>query len=57
VKEAAPTIGLQIQIINASTIGEIDAAFSAFARERPDVSRISQQRCDRQHNLAFLLGT
>jgi putative ABC transport system substrate-binding protein len=57
VKEAAPTIGLQIQIFNASTIGEIDAAFSAFARERPDVSRISQQRCDRQHNLAFLLGT
>jgi putative tryptophan/tyrosine transport system substrate-binding protein len=36
VKEAAPTIGLQIQIFNASTIGEIDAAFSAFARERPD---------------------
>jgi putative ABC transport system substrate-binding protein len=57
VKEAAPTIGLQIQIFNASTIGEIDAAFSAFAREPPDVSRISQQRCDRQHNLAFLLGT
>jgi putative ABC transport system substrate-binding protein len=36
VKEAAPTIGLQIQIFNASTIGEIDAVFSAFARERPD---------------------
>jgi putative ABC transport system substrate-binding protein len=36
VKEAAPTIGLQIQIFNASTIGEIDAAFATFARERPD---------------------
>ena len=36
VQEAAPTIGLQIQIINASTIGEIDAAFATFARERPD---------------------
>jgi putative tryptophan/tyrosine transport system substrate-binding protein len=36
VKEAAPTIGLQIQILNASTIGEIDAAFAAFSRERPD---------------------
>jgi putative ABC transport system substrate-binding protein len=35
-KEAAPAIGLQIQIRNASTIGEIDAAFAAFARERPD---------------------
>ena len=36
VQEAAPAIGLQIQILNASTIGEIDAAFATFARERPD---------------------
>jgi ABC-type uncharacterized transport system substrate-binding protein len=36
VQEAAPAIGLQIQIINATTIGEIDAAFASFARERPD---------------------
>jgi putative ABC transport system substrate-binding protein len=36
VKEAAPTIGLQIRILNATTIGEIDAAFAALARERPD---------------------
>jgi putative ABC transport system substrate-binding protein len=36
VQEAAPTLGLQIQILNASTIGEIDAAFATFARERPD---------------------
>jgi putative tryptophan/tyrosine transport system substrate-binding protein len=36
VHEAAPAIGLQIQIINATTIGEIDAAFASFARERPD---------------------
>ena len=36
VQEAAPTIGLQIQILNATTIGEIDAAFAALARERPD---------------------
>jgi putative ABC transport system substrate-binding protein len=36
VQEAAPTVGLQIQILNASTIGEIDAAFASFARERPD---------------------
>ncbi len=36
VQEAAPTIGLQIQILNATTIGEIDAAFSNLARERPD---------------------
>jgi putative tryptophan/tyrosine transport system substrate-binding protein len=36
VQEAAPTIGLQTQILNASTIGEIDAAFATLARERPD---------------------
>ncbi len=36
VQETAPAIGLQIQILNASTIGEIDAAFATLARERPD---------------------
>jgi putative ABC transport system substrate-binding protein len=35
-QEAAPIIGLQIQILNAMTIGEIDAAFDSLARERPD---------------------
>jgi putative ABC transport system substrate-binding protein len=37
VQQAAPAIGLQIQILNATTIGEIDAAFAALAREHPDV--------------------
>jgi putative ABC transport system substrate-binding protein len=36
VQEAAPTIGLQTWILNATTIGEIDAAFATLARERPD---------------------
>jgi putative tryptophan/tyrosine transport system substrate-binding protein len=36
VQEAAPAVGLQIQILNASTIGEIDAAFANLAHERPD---------------------
>jgi putative tryptophan/tyrosine transport system substrate-binding protein len=36
VQEAAPSIGLQIQVLNASTIGEIDAAFATLAREHPD---------------------
>jgi putative ABC transport system substrate-binding protein len=36
VREAAPTLGLQIQIFNATTIGEIDAAFASLGRERPD---------------------
>jgi putative tryptophan/tyrosine transport system substrate-binding protein len=35
-QEAAPTIGLEIQILNATTIGQIDAAFATLARERPD---------------------
>jgi putative ABC transport system substrate-binding protein len=36
VQEAAPTLGMQIQVLNATTIHEIDAAFAGFARERPD---------------------
>jgi putative ABC transport system substrate-binding protein len=36
VQEAAPVLGLQIQVLKASTIGEIDAAFATLARERPD---------------------
>jgi putative ABC transport system substrate-binding protein len=36
VQEAARVLGLQIQILNASTIREIDAAFATLARERPD---------------------
>jgi putative ABC transport system substrate-binding protein len=36
VREAAQAIGLQIQIVNATTISEIDAVFASFARERPD---------------------
>jgi putative ABC transport system substrate-binding protein len=36
VQEAAPAIGLQIQILSATTIGEIDAAFATLAHDRPD---------------------
>jgi len=36
VQEAAPAVGLQIEILNATTISEIDAAFATLARERPD---------------------
>jgi putative ABC transport system substrate-binding protein len=35
-QEAAARLGLQTRILNARTIGEIDAAFAALARERPD---------------------
>jgi len=33
---AARTIGLQIQLLNASSGSEIDAVFATFVRERPD---------------------
>jgi putative ABC transport system substrate-binding protein len=36
VQEAARTIGLQIQVLDASTSREIDAAFATLAHERPD---------------------
>jgi len=36
VQEAAPAFGMQIQIVKATTVGEIDAAFDEFARDRPD---------------------
>jgi putative ABC transport system substrate-binding protein len=41
VHEAAPAIGLQIQALNARTIGEIDAAFATLARERADALFVS----------------
>jgi putative tryptophan/tyrosine transport system substrate-binding protein len=36
VHEAARVIGLQIQVLNAGTSREIEAAFATLARERPD---------------------
>jgi putative tryptophan/tyrosine transport system substrate-binding protein len=36
VQKVARAIGLQIQVLNASTSSEIDAAFATLARERPD---------------------
>jgi putative tryptophan/tyrosine transport system substrate-binding protein len=36
VEPAARVMGLQIQVLNASTSREIDAAFAAMLRERPD---------------------
>jgi putative tryptophan/tyrosine transport system substrate-binding protein len=41
VQEAAPTMGLQIQILKASTSREIDAAFATIERERPDALFVS----------------
>ena len=36
VEAAARATGLQVQVFNASTGREIDAAFARFGRERPD---------------------
>ena len=36
VETAARALGLQIQVLNAGTSGEIDAAFATIGRERPD---------------------
>jgi putative ABC transport system substrate-binding protein len=36
VEPAARAMGLQLQVLNASTSREIDAAFATFVRERPD---------------------
>jgi putative tryptophan/tyrosine transport system substrate-binding protein len=41
VAAAARAIGLQIQVLNASTSHEIDAAFATFVRERPDALLVS----------------
>ena len=36
VEAAARAIGLQIQVVRASTIRDINVAFASFALERPD---------------------
>ena len=38
---AAGAMGLQLRVLNASTIADIDAAFATFANERPDALFIS----------------
>jgi putative ABC transport system substrate-binding protein len=48
VQEAARAIGLQIQVLNATTIGEIDTAFALLAHDRPDALFVSAD--------AFLFG-
>jgi putative tryptophan/tyrosine transport system substrate-binding protein len=41
VEAAAGVMGLQIRMLNASTVDEIDAAFATFTNERPDALFIS----------------
>jgi putative tryptophan/tyrosine transport system substrate-binding protein len=53
VQEAAPTLGLQIQILNAGTSGEIDAAFATLARERPDALFVGGDGIFDDHRVQF----
>jgi putative ABC transport system substrate-binding protein len=41
VQDAAHAIGLQVKVLNASTGGEIDAAFATFVGDRPDAIFVS----------------
>jgi putative tryptophan/tyrosine transport system substrate-binding protein len=41
VEPAARAIGVQIQVLNANTNRDIDAAFATFERERPDALFVS----------------
>ena len=54
VRDAAPILGLQIQVLNAATIGEIDAAFTALGRDRSDALFVAADpffgsRCEQLH--------
>ena len=55
---AAPTMGLQIQILNVSTSGEINAVFATFVRERPDALFVGTgpYLVNRRVQLALLAG-
>src|SRR6516164_4835523 len=55
---AARTIGLQIQVLNASTSREIDAAFATIVRERPDALFVGNDAFfnSRRVQLALLAG-
>jgi putative tryptophan/tyrosine transport system substrate-binding protein len=56
VETAAHAMGLQIQVLNASTSREIDAAFASFGRERPDALFVASSPLfgDRGVQLALL---
>jgi putative tryptophan/tyrosine transport system substrate-binding protein len=57
VQQAAPTIGMQIQILNATTIGEIDAAFATLAREHPDALFVAPDAFFTSRRVQFVILT
>jgi putative ABC transport system substrate-binding protein len=58
VEAAASAMGLHMQVLNASTAGEIDVAFAAFKRERPDALFVASGPLftNRRLQLALLAG-
>jgi putative ABC transport system substrate-binding protein len=57
VQEAAPTLGLQIQILHAATIGELNAAFTSLARERADALFVGGDGFFRDRTVQFVTLT
>jgi putative ABC transport system substrate-binding protein len=55
VETAARTIGLQIQVLNASSVGEIDAAFASLARARADAVFVGGDTFFNSRRLQFAL--
>jgi ABC-type uncharacterized transport system substrate-binding protein len=57
VEAAARAMGLQIQVLNASTSGEIDAAFASIVRERPDALFVGTDAFLSSRRVQFVLLT
>jgi putative ABC transport system substrate-binding protein len=55
VETAARSIGLQIQVLNASSVGEIDAAFASLARARADAVFVGGDTFFNSRRLQFAL--
>ena len=55
VEAAARAMGLKIQVVNANTSREIDAAFATFVRERPDALFVSGRPLFAQRRIQLAL--
>jgi putative ABC transport system substrate-binding protein len=55
-RQAADSLGLQLLVLNASTVGEIDAAFAALVQARPSALLISSESffLDRREQIVAL---
>src|SRR5262249_28565016 len=55
VEMTAPTMGLQIQVINAGSSREIDAAFVSITRDRPDALFVTRNAVFNSRRLLFTI--